>query len=177
MQAAYPVMGAPVGPAMYAMAAGYPPGPAQTPTYVQAPAYMQAPYTMPPNPPIPPGYVSAYGGSPYYTYPVGAGVIPEATQRQLSAQPITTVETLQQKVDAKIESIMSAHKTDMLSQQITRLADKVSKLTNHIEYQQCVGDRASLPDVSVGSSGEENEMSKRLRKLAAESSRRASPHF
>lgn len=185
MQAAYPVMGPPVGPpigpAVYTMAAGYPAGPAQPS------AYMQAPYTPPPGvtASVPPGYVPAYAGSPYYTYPVGAvgsAVLPDITQRQVSAQSPITEEALQQKVDSKIEAIMSAHKTDLLSQQISRLTDKVQKLSKNIESQQFATDRVGLSDVSAApSDSQENEMSRRLRKLAAESSRRASsdatPHF
>ena len=175
MQAAYPVMGAhmgppmgaPIGPAVYTMAAGYPTGPAQPS------AYMQAPYPPPIPTSLPQGYVPAYAGSPYYTYP--APVLPDLTQRQLSAQTPVTEETLQQKVDSKIEAIMSAHKTDMLSQQISRLTGQVQKLSKNIEYQHWPTDRANSSEISATSDDpQENEMSRRLRKLAAESSRGAS---
>jgi hypothetical protein len=68
---------------------------------------------------------------------------------------------------------MSAHKADMLSQQISRLTDKVQKLSNSIEHKR--SERSDLTSSSCSSldSGE-NEMSRRLRKLAAESGRRAS---
>jgi hypothetical protein len=172
MQAAYPPMGPqPMGPGVYTMA-GYPQGP------MPGAAYMQAPYTTT-LPAAPQAYMQAYAGSPYYSYPVGATAIQEQASRPVAAQSQISEEALQQKVDSKIEAIMSAHKTDILSQQITRLTDKVQKLSNNIEYQQSAGDRAGLSAASTDPS--ENEMSRRLRKLAAESSRRASsestPHF
>jgi hypothetical protein len=179
VQAGYPVMGAPmpppVGPAIYAMAPAYPSGPAQG----QTPAYVQAPYPTPVTATAPQGYIPAYTGGAYYPYPVGAAVLPDSAARPVAAQTPISEETLQQKVDSKMEAIMSAHKTDMLSQQITRLTDKVQKLSKNIEYQQCTN---SLSGISASpSDSNENEMSRRLRKLAAESSRRASsdstPHF
>lgn len=162
MQANY----APVGPTVYTMA-GYPQGPGQ-PT-----AYVQAPYSLPPTP-VPQGYSTAYTGNPYYPYPVGATTLPEPAQRGVAAQPPITEETLQQRVDSKIEAIMSAHKTDMLSQQISRLTDKVQKLSNNIEHKSCAAsDRSGLAS-SSSHDPDESEMSRRLRKLAAESGRRAS---
>ena len=174
VQAGYPVMGAsmspPVGPAVYAMAPAFPPG---GPAQGQPSAYVQAPYPthIPTN--TPQAYIPAYTGGAYYPYPVGATVLPDPAARPVAAQTPINEETLQQKVDSKIEAIMSAHKTDMLSQQITRLTDKVQKLSKNIEYQQCTN---SLSGVSASpTDSSENEMSRRLRKLAAESSRRASP--
>ena len=164
MQAGY----APVAPTVYTMS-GF------SPAQGQPNPYMQAAYPVP-LAPVPSGY-AAYAGSPYCTYPIGAATttattLPEPAQRPLAAaQPTITEETLQQKVDSKIDAIMNAHKTDMLSQQISRLTDKVQKLTNNIELRQ--SDRAGLASPpSIDS--DENEMSRRLRKLAAESGRRAS---
>jgi cysteine sulfinate desulfinase/cysteine desulfurase-like protein len=110
-----------------------------------------------------------YTNSPYYTYTVGPNAATEIAARGISSKPSVTEESLQQKVDAKIDSIMSAHKADMLSQQISRLTDKVQKLSNNIEYKQS---GVSSSSISASESGE-TEMSRRLRKLAAESSRRA----
>ena len=150
----------PIGPSqpVYTMA-GYPPGPGQPAGYVQTPYPIPSAATMP-------GYPVTYTNSPYYTYTVAPNVNADVAQRSIAAKSPITEENLQQKVDAKIDSIMSAHKADMLSQQISRLTDKVQKLSNHIEYKQ-TGISSSAHD-----SGE-TEMSRRLRKLAAESSRRA----
>jgi outer membrane murein-binding lipoprotein Lpp len=142
------------GPVGYTMA-GYPQGPGQ-------PAYMQAPYTVQ-QPAMPQGYPVTYAGSPYYAYPVAAA--PVQALSQPVSQPQITEDSLQQKVDAKIDSIMTAHKADMLSQQISRLTDKVQKLSNHMDQAKPTG---------LSSSDSDDEMSRRLRKLAAESSRRAS---
>ena len=65
---------------------------------------------------------------------------------------------------------MNAHKTDMLSQQISRLTEKVQKLSNNIEITK--SERTGLS--STSSDSDEGEMSRRLKKLAAESGRRAS---
>jgi hypothetical protein len=160
MQANY----VPVQAPLYTMA-GYPQTPGQPTAFMQAP--MQAPYQIPVTT-TPQGYTAAYA-TPYYTYPAPA--LPEPAQtslRTVAPQPSTTEETLQQKVDAKIDAIMAAHKTDMLSQQITRLTDKVQKLSHNIAAER--NDTASS---TMGS--EEGEMSRRLRKLAAESGRRPIP--
>ncbi len=160
MQANY----APMAPAVYTMS-GFPPAQGQ-PT-----PYMQAAYPVP-IAPLPPGYTA----SPYCTYPIGAAsatTLPDASQRSVAAaQPPITEETLQQKVDSKIDAIMNAHKTDMLSQQISRLTDKVQKLTNNIELRQ--SDRVGLSSSTPSLDSDEGEMSRRLKKLAAESGRRAS---
>jgi hypothetical protein len=163
MQAGY----APIGPGqpVYTMA-GYPTGLA--PGLAPPAGYVQAPFPVQPQPPMP-NFPIAYTNSPYYTYAVGPTATTDLAARGVSAKPPVTEETLQQKVDAKIESIMSAHKADMLSQQISRLTDKVQKLSNNIEYKQ-----SGVPSstISASESGE-TEMTRRLRKLAAESSRRA----
>jgi hypothetical protein len=161
MQASY----APVGPPVYTMA-GYPPAPGQPPA-----GYMQAAYPVP-LAPLPQGFATAYTGSPYCPYPINAAAPPQDTaQRGVAAQPALTEETLQQKVDSKIDAIMTAHKTDMLSQQISRLTDKVQKLSNNIELSQ--SERGGLSSSSSDTTAGGDEMSRRLRKLAAESSRRA----
>lgn len=158
--------------ASYAPAPGvyYPPAPGQA-----TPAYVQAAYPVPLTPvqQVPAGYTAAYAGSPYCAYPVGAATtLPETAQRGVAAsQPAITEETLQQKVDSKIDAIMNAHKTDMLSQQISRLTEKVQKLSNNIEQKQ--SERAGLSSTSSPLESDEGEMSRRLRKLAAESGRRA----
>lgn len=165
MQAGY----APVPPGVYTMS-GYPPVTSQ-PT----PAYVQAAYPVP-LAPVPQGYTAAYAGSPYCAYPVSAATtLPDTTQRGVAAsQPPITEETLQQKVDSKIDAIMNAHKTDMLSQQISRLTEKVQKLSNNIELGK-QPERTGISSISSPSPvSDEGEMSRRLRKLAEESSRRAS---
>jgi hypothetical protein len=158
MQAGY----APIGPSqpVFTMA-GYPPGPGQPAGYVQAPYPVQAPPSLP-------GFPATFTNSPYYTYSIGPNTAPNLAQQSIAAKPPITEENLQQKVDAKIESIMSAHKADMLSQQISRLTDKVQKLSNNIELK-----KSGISSSSIDS--DETEMSRRLRKLAAESSRRAVP--
>ncbi len=119
---------APLGPPVYTMSE-YPQGPGQP-----AAAYMQAAYPIP-LAPLPQGYTSAYAASPYCTYPVGATTtLPETAHRGIAAQQPIKEKTLQQRVDPKIEAIMSEHKADMLSQQISRLTYKVQKLSNSIEH-------------------------------------------
>jgi hypothetical protein len=162
MQSNYP----PVGPGVYAMA-GYPAYPGQQPV-----SYMQAPYPPPPTP-TPQGYTGAFNGTPYYPYPISTAVnAPPTNHRNIEVQPLITEDTLQQKVDAKIEAIMNSHKTEMLTQQISRLTNTVQRLSKNIEFNQ--SDRPGLSSVSTPSSCHENEMSRRLRKLAAESGRAAS---
>ena len=164
MQANY----APMPPGVYTMS-GYPSGPGQSTS-----AYVQAAYPVPLTA-VPQGYTAAYAASPYCAaYPVSAAAtLPDTAQRGVAAsQPTITEETLQQKVDSKIDAIMNAHKTDMLSQQISRLTEKVQKLSNNIEIQK--SERTSLPSTSNFTDSGEGEMSRRLRKLAEESGRRAS---
>ena len=162
MQANY----APMPQAVYTMS-GYPAAQGQPATI------MQAPYTLPVQP-MPSAYPAVYTNSPYYQYPVApaAQAAGDPSQRSIASQQSITEETLQKKVDSKIEAIMAAHKTDMLSQQISRLTDKVQKLSNNIEYKQS----SASPrhgGLSSTSDSDESEMSRRLKKLAAESGRRA----
>lgn len=177
----------------FALQAGYPPQgpspyfPAQSPASLQAQyamqlqqypqyqpnPYMQSAYTPIPVAPMQPPYMaSAYlvqqPQDPALQY--GAGV---ATQRSI------TEESLRDKINTKIESIMDSHRTELMSTQIENLTDKVQKLSRNIEAQSFTERAArssSCPPgeaKSIASESPDEELSKRLRRLAAESSRRA----
>ena len=113
-----------------------------------------------------------YTASPYYTPP-----IPQPDPASLSSsKPSITEEEIKERINAKIESIMEAQKTEMLSNQIERLTDRVQKLSRNIEApsRYSPGDSAR-GEASLSSSYGDDNISQRLKQLASESMKKAQP--
>lgn len=116
-----------------------------------------------------------YTASPYYTPP-----IPQPDPASLSSsKPSISEEEIKERINAKIESIMEAQKTEMLSNQIERLTDRVQKLSRNIEAQPSPSryspEDSARGEASLGSSYGDDDISKRLKQLASESMRKAQP--
>lgn len=127
--------------------------------------YMQSAY---PTTPLPPGQQPSFMAAPYGQYPV-APAAPDGMH--VSSQPSVTEESLRNKINSKIESIMEMQKADMLSNQIEKLTNKVQKLSNSIENKAAASSTRAAEKSYVGS--RDDEVDARLRRLAAESSRKA----
>ena len=154
--------------------------------YSQYPGQGYPPMMMQPGQPYPgvasmyPGqeYVNSaayypalpYAASPYYT-----PLIPQPEPASLSSsKPSITEEEIKERINAKIESIMEAQKTEMLSNQIERLTDRVQKLSRNIEGQP--SSARSDPSLSTPyGGGGDDDISQRLKQLASESMKKAQP--
>ena len=118
-----------------------------------------------------------YTASPYYTPP-----IPQPDPASLSSsKPSISEEEIKERINAKIESIMEAQKTEMLSNQIERLTDRVQKLSRNIESQPSPTPSRYSPgdsargEASLSSSYGDDNISQRLKQLASESMKKAQP--
>jgi hypothetical protein len=170
----------------------YPPNAAYPYTGVQAPyPSVQASYAAPvypayPSPTYPqPAYVHSQYQAPYPQSQYMAAHYSPA-EPVASHSPITE-ESLREKINTKIESIMDSHRAEVLSNQIERLSDKVQRLSRNIEASNVrpTPSQASLPrslsplrsaSPSIESERDE-ELSKRLRRLAAESNKQLKQRF
>ena len=139
------------------------PGGMQQGAWVGGPyQYMQGPY---PTGPYAPGQQQAFMAAPYAP---GAQTDPLASANQSQI----TEESLRNKINSKIESIMEMQKADMLSNQIEKLSDKVQKLSHNIEMKSTIK-ATEGGSISSTPSSREDELNARLKRLAAESSRKA----
>jgi hypothetical protein len=121
-----------------------------------------------------------YTASPYYTPPIPQ---PEPASLSSSRQSITE-EEIKERINAKIDSIIEAQKTEMLSNQIEKLTDRVQKLSRNFappgpSYSS--PSQASMGPESISSSyagqvcGNDEDISTRLRQLASESMKKTQP--
>ena len=165
-----PYTAAPFTPPPYPMPIGSVMPPSVQPMApVPMPMPMQSQYSSAVMPPVPQGYMAA----PYFV-PMQQGETPTAPS--VSSQPSITEESLREKINSKIESIMESQKANILSNRIERLTDKVQKLSRNIEIQSSIAaPRAASSTESVRhvSDNSSEELDRRLRRLAAESSKRA----
>ena len=169
-----PVVGAPYAP-LYPSA--YPATPYMQSAYAPGLAGAMPPTMTPTMPPTmlapgqPPFMASPYSQYPTYPPPADAGA-----GAHVSSQPSVTEESLRNKINSKIESIMEMQKADMLSNQIEKLTNKVQKLSQNIENKAAAPPARSAERnyVSSSASRHDDELDARLRRLAAESSRKAS---
>ena len=159
------------------MAQPYAPGPGYQP-YVQS------------------SYPSPYMAAPYTADPPG-----------VAAQPPISEEALREKINSKIESIMDSHRSEVLSSQIERLTDKVGRLSRDLKDAQArpcaapaslasyahpsdytpVSSHAPITSPnpsssyydppSLSSPERDDELNRRLKRLAAESSRQLRQRF
>lgn len=136
-------------PAGMAMAAPYPPT-----------GYVPAPY---------PAMPSAYMAAPYFV-PAMQQQDPNGSQ-PLASKPQVTEDGLREKINSKIDSILEMQKTDMLSSRIERLTDKVQKLSRNIEAHGAASGYTATESIKSGDEG--GELKARLKRLAAESGKRA----
>lgn len=137
--------------------------------------------------PVPAPMQYSAQGNPYMAsqyYPMPGGPQPDSCAKStINSQSAITEESMHAKINAKIDSIMEVHKAEVLGNQIERLTDKVQKLSNKLDYAQVSKesrlqssfDSADCRPVSLSSSSDtpDAELTRRLKKLAAESSRRA----
>jgi hypothetical protein len=140
-------------------------GGVQTGAWTGAPyQYMQTPY---PQSGFVAGQQAGFMGAPYQ----------QGSADSLSSpnQSNVSEESLRSKINSKIESIMEMQKADMLSNQIERLTDKVHKLSRNISMNAgSKGESTGSTPISSAPSDREEELNTRLKRLAAESSRKAS---
>lgn len=158
---------------------------------------------MPPAPSIPIGSVYPGAASPgfmpgmtpprhmqqFHTIDAPVQCQPAAPVTPTISSRITEDE-LDHKINSQINSIMAAHKAEALCSKVEKLTDKVQKLSRNMEISQSsppeVSSRSEFspppvhsryaPSHSIESSASshDNEISSRLRRLAAESNRRVS---
>ena len=165
--------------------------------------YMAQPYTPQPYTPQPyapqPYMAQSYSPQPYMQSPYSAPYM--SAPEPVAAQPAITEEVLRDKINSKIESIMDSHRSEVLSNQIERLTDKVGKLSRDLQARPCAAP-ASLSShstyspisthapitspnpssdyyssSSVSSLEENEELNRRLKRLAADSSRQLRKRF
>jgi len=114
-----------------------------------------------------------------YQYPGTAypGYTLSSNMQTLSSNPGVNEDSLREKINSKIESIMESQKAQVLSTQIERLTDKVQKLSNHIEINsrmaQASNNISSPRNIASSAPSGEDNISRRLKELAAESSKLA----
>ena len=123
-----------------------------------------------------------YTSSPYYTPPIPQPEPPSLS----SSKPSISEEEIKERINSKIESIMEAQKTEMLSNQIEKLTDRVQKLSRNIEYSHSSPPSSGLssgysPDEArapanlssyENAGGDDDDISHRLKQLASESMKR-----
>jgi hypothetical protein len=162
--------------------------------------YMAQPYTPQPYTPqsyAPQPYMAQpYSPQPYMQSPYSAPYEPVAPT--VSAQPAITEEVLRDKINSKIESIMDSHRSEVLSSQIERLTDKVGKLSRDLKdanARPCAAPATlashstyapiSSPNPSssyytpsrLSSPEQDEELKRRLKRLAADSNRQLRQRF
>jgi hypothetical protein len=135
--------------------------PQPTPFYSQQ-AYPQQAYSAP---------VYTQQAYPYQAYPsqyVSASCTPDPAPASL------TEDSLREKINTKIDSIMDTHRAEVLSTQIERLGDKVQRLSRHLEATHV---RPDPGPATLEEPERDEELTKRLKRLAAESSKRLKERF
>jgi hypothetical protein len=167
----------------------------------------QGAYGMPPPPSIPvgslyptgaPGFIAAQQARPLQAYHTVDAPPPCISPRQSISTRVTEDE-LDHKINTQINSIMAAHKAETLCNKVEKLTDKVQMLSRNMEMAQMNNSMSSdFPTTStshgsrmessyeepsmhssgrVGVSAREDDISYRLRKLAAESNKRVGRKF
>jgi len=167
----------------------------------------QVGYGMPPPPSIPvnslypmgaPGFIAAQQARPMQSYHT-VDAPPPCPSPRPSISAHVTEDELDHKINAQINSIMAAHKAETLCNKVEKLTDKVQTLSRNMEMAQMNNSMSSdfssasnshhshmdssfdEPPVHssgrLGVSAREDDISYRLRKLAAESNKRVGRKF
>jgi hypothetical protein len=179
----------------------------QSPYTPQYSPYSQQPYmaqTYTPNPYTPNPYnpqpyapqpymAQSYSTYPYMQSPYSTPYM--SAPEPVAAQPAITEEALREKINSKIESIMDSHRSEVLSSQIERLTDKVGKLSRDLQTRPCAApatlashsthDPITSPNPSsayytsssISSPEHDEELTRRLKRLAADSNRQLRKRF
>jgi hypothetical protein len=92
----------------------------------------------------------------------------------VSSQPSITEDILREKINTKIDTIMESHRSEVLSNQIERLTDKVQALSHNLHAAHA---RPLPAPASLAEPEGDEELTKRLKRLAAESSKKLHPRF
>ena len=128
---------------------------------------------MQPMPTPGPNFASnyQYSGTGYPRYTLSGNM------QTLESNPGVNEDSLREKINSKIESIMESQKAQVLSTQTERLTDKVQKLSFHIENNSRMAQNssnvASPSNIASSAPSSEDNISRRLKELAAESSKLA----
>lgn len=168
IQSGYPA------PGPYPVQSGYLPSQAAyQPPYQPVQTAYQPPYQSPYQPPYQPVQAPYQAPYPQYQYPSQYAAAPY-TPEPVCAQPSITEDALREKINTKIDSIMESHRSEVLSNQIERLTDKVQVLSHSLQAAHA---RPSPMPASLAEPDRDEELSKRLKRLAAESSKQLHPRF